>query len=263
MKEKSVLDTAPVIGLLLGLTLLGIGIAITPGGNLGFFLDAPAAFITIGGATCATMVSFPFRDLRNVPRLLRLAFKAPEGSPHQLIADFRRYADIARRDGILALETVTPEVKDPFLVRGIQLAVDGTDPEVIQSLMRTELEHMVACHERGIRVLRQFGTYAPAFGMAGTLIGLVIMLSRVRNPDLIAPSMAVAIITTFYGIILSYLVAQPLAEKLVLRNNEEALVKEMMIRGIMAIQSGDNPRIVEEKLRIHLPPRLREAEGWL
>lgn len=255
-------DTATIIGLVLGIVLVGIGIAITPGGSLTFFLDAPSAFITIGGALCATMVNFPFRDLRNVPRLVRLAFQAPADSPLQLISDFRRYADIARRDGILALEGVTHEVKDPFLIRGIQLAVDGMDPESIQALMRTELENLGARHERGIRVLRQFGTYAPAFGMLGTLIGLVIMLSRLKNPELIAPSMAVAIVTTFYGVILSYLVALPLADKLVLRHNEEAMVKEMMIRGIMSIQSGDNPRIVEEKLRIFLPSQGRGAGIW-
>jgi chemotaxis protein MotA len=252
-------DTATLIGLVLGFVLVAIGISITPGGSLGLFLDAPSAFITIGGAICATMVNFSFRDLRNLPRLLRLAFKVPEGSPLRLIGEFRRYADIARRDGILALEGVVQEVKDPFLVRGIQLAVDGTDPEAIQSLLRIDLENTVARHERGIRVLKQFGTYAPAFGMLGTLIGLVIMLTRIKNPDMIAPAMAVAIITTFYGVILSYLVAQPLAEKLILRSNEESLIKEMMIRGIMSIQSGDNPRIVEEKLRIYLPPRAGEA----
>ncbi len=256
------LDKATIVGLVLGFALVAIGISITPGGSLAFFLDAPSAFITIGGAVCATMVNFPFRDLRQLPRLLRLAFKAPEGSPQQLISDFRRYADIARREGILALEGVTHEIRDPFLIRGIQLAVDGTDPEVIHSLMRTELESINARHERGIRILRQFGIYAPAFGMMGTLIGLVVMLTRIRNPEMIAPAMAVAIITTFYGVILAYLVAQPLADKLVLRNNEEAVVKEMMIRGVMAIQSGDNPRIVEEKLRIFLPARVDGGDLW-
>lgn len=255
------MDTATLIGLVLGFVLVGIGISITPGGSLGMFLDAPSALITLGGAICATLVNFSFRDLRNLPHLVRLAFTAPKGSPHRIIAEFRRYADVARRDGILALEGIVQEVKDPFLVRGIQLAVDGTDPEAIQSLLRTDLENMVARHERGIRVLKQFGTYAPAFGMLGTLIGLVIMLARIKNPDMIAPAMAVAIITTFYGVILSYLVAQPLAEKLIIRNNEEALIREMMIRGIISIQSGDNPRIVEEKLRIYLPAGAGESGG--
>lgn len=255
-------DTATVIGIVLGFLLVAIGIAIAAEGWEGvlLFLDAPSAFITIGGSLCATLVTFPFSDLRNMGKVLSLAFVLRPESPTRLIADFRRYADIARRDGILALENVTHEIRDPFLVRGIQLAVDGTDPEAIQTMMRTELESTVGRHERGIRVLRQFAIYAPAFGMIGTLIGLVIMLKNLhRNPDLIGPSLAVAIITTFYGAILAYLVAQPLAEKLVIRNNEEALIKEMMIRGVMSIQSGDNPRIVEEKLKIFLSPRAREA----
>jgi len=254
-------ERSTLIGLGLGFLLIGLGIVLTPGGNLGYFLDAPSALIVVGGAGCATMVNFPFRDLRCLPRLLIQTFRPPEGSPHRLVEDFRRYADIARRDGILALEGLTHEVRDPFLVRGIQLAVDGTDPEAIQSLLRTDLENTAARHERGIRILRQFGTYAPAFGMLGTLIGLVIMLSRMQNPERIAPAMAVAIITTFYGVLLSYLVAQPLADRLVLRHNEEVLLKEMIIRGIIAIQSGDNPRIVEEKLRVYLPPRREEARA--
>lgn len=255
-------DTATIIGIVLGLLLIAIGIVVTPGGNLALFADAPSAFITLGGAACALLVNFPFRDLKGLLRVVRLAFTLPSESPAALIADFRRYADIARRDGILALENVTHEIRDPFLIRALQLAVDGTDPEVIQSMMRTELEYINERHDRGIRVLKQFGTYAPAFGMIGTLIGLVIMLKNLKNPDLIGPSMAVAIITTFYGAVISYLVAQPLAEKLTLRNNEEALIKEMMIKGVMSIQSGDNPRIVEEKLKIFLAPRLRSAEKW-
>ncbi len=255
-------DTATIIGIVLGVLLIGVGILVTPGGNLGLFLDAPSAFITVGGALCATFVNFPFRDLRGMLGVIRLAFSLPPDSPAALIADFRRYADVARRDGILALENVTHEIRDPFLVRALQLAVDGTDPEVIQSMMRTELEYITQRHDRGIRVLRQFGTYAPAFGMIGTLIGLVIMLKNLRNPDLIGPSMAVAIITTFYGAVLSYLIAMPLAEKLTIRNNEEANLKEMMIKGVMSIQSGDNPRIVEEKLKIFLAPRLRSSEKW-
>lgn len=255
-------DHATVIGLAVGAALLCAAILLIPGGALGAFADAPAFMIAFGGAACATMVNFPFRDVRNIRALLRQAFRGPAGSAAGLIQEFRRFAEIARRDGILALENVTHEIKDPFFVRGIQLAVDGTDPEAIQSLMRTELDYTVARHERGVRLLRQFGLYAPAFGLAGTLIGLVVMLGKVRNPELIAPAMAVAMVATFYGVVLSYLVAQPLAEKLAIRSNEEALVKELIIKGVMAIQSGDNPRVVEQKLKIFLAPAERGAERW-
>lgn len=255
------IDTATIIGIVLGFALIAIAIIICPGSSILMFLDLPSVLITIGGAMAACMVNFPFRDLQNVPRVFRLAFSLPHDSAGKLIADFRRFAEIARRDGILALENVTHEIKDPFLVRGIQLAVDGTDPEVIHGMMQAELEYMVSRHDRGIRVFKQFATYAPAFGMIGTLIGLVIMLGNLQDPQKIGPSLAVAIITTFYGAILSYLVATPVAEKLTIRNNEEAIVREMMIRGVMSIQSGDNPRILEQKLRVFLAPRLRDPKG--
>lgn len=256
------IDIATIIGIVGGFALIAAGILITPGASLLMFWDPASIFIVLGGAVCSTLINFPLRDLANVWRVVILGFREELLNPGQLIANFRKYADIARRDGILALENVTHEVKDPFLVRGIQLAVDGTDPEMIQTMMRTELEYMQDRHNRGIRVLKQFGTYAPAFGMIGTLIGLVIMLANLSDPSLIGPSMAVAIITTFYGAVISYLLAGPIAEKLIIRNNEEALVKEMMIKGVMSLQSGDNPRIVEQKLKIFLAPRLREGEKW-
>jgi chemotaxis protein MotA len=253
------LDTATPIGIVLGFALMAISILICPGATLMMFVDYPSMLIVFGGAMCSCMINFPLKDLANVFKVIKLAFVVDSLPAPKLIADFRRFAEIARRDGILALENVTQEVKDPFLVRGIQLAVDGTDPEQIQEMMRTELEYSVSRHERGIRVLKKFGEYAPAFGMIGTLIGLVIMLGNMKDPDMIGPSMAVAIITTFYGAILSYLIFNPLGEKLTIRNNEEALIKEMMIKGVMSIQSGDNPRVVEQKLKIFLAPRLRET----
>ncbi len=245
-------DLSTLIGIIAGIGVIVIGIWLTPGSSLLAFLDAPSAFITLGGAVCATFVNFPLRDLRSMAAALRLAFILPRESAPRLIEDFRRYADIARRDGILALERVVQEIRDPYLLRGMQLAIDGTDPEIIQGMMRTELEQMNLRHEKGIRVLKQFAVYAPAFGMIGTLIGLVILLRNLKNPDLIGPAMAVAIVTTFYGVVLAYLVAGPLGEKLVLRNNEESFLKEMMMKGVLSIQSGDNPRVVEQKLHIFL-----------
>lgn len=255
------IDLATLVGILGGFFLIAVGILITPGASLDLFLDPASLLITVGGAVCSTLINFPLRDLRNSWRVIVLAFREERTKPGKLITDFRKYADIARRDGILALENVTHEIQDPFLVRGLQLAVDGTDPEMIQTMMRTELDYIQERHNRGIRILKQFSMYAPAFGMIGTLIGLVIMLANLSDPSKIGPSMAVAIITTFYGAVLSYLIATPMAEKLTIRNNEEALVKEMIIKGVMSLQSGDNPRIVEQKLKIFLSPQHREIEG--
>jgi chemotaxis protein MotA len=252
------LDLSTIFGLIAGVCLLAIGILITPGADMMLFVSPASAFITIGGSICAVFVTFPIGDLKSVGKVLKMAFKYEKATPNVLIKDFRRYADIARRDGILALENVTQEVRDPFMIRGIQLAVDGTDPEVIQSMMLTELDYIHDRHLRGIKIMKQLAVYAPAFGMIGTLIGLVIMLANLEDPSMIGPSMAVAMITTLYGAVVTNLFATPIAEKLGVRNNEERLIKELIIKGVMSIQSGDNPRIVEQKLKIFIPPRFRE-----
>lgn len=253
------IDLVPIIGITMGWVLVGIGIALTPGSQLLQFADWPSVMITVGGALSATVATYPWRDLANMGKVFKQAFLTKRLNAVKIIDDFRRYADIARRDGILALENVTGEIDDPFLVKGIQLAVDGTDPEVIQTMMQTELDQMCSRHDRGIHVLRRVSEYAPAFGMIGTLIGLVVMLNNLNDPSLIGPSMAVAIITTFYGAMICYLVVTPLAERLERTSNDEVLIREMMIKGVMSIQSGDNPRIVEQKLKIFLPPHLRGA----
>lgn len=255
------MDLATVIGMISGIACLATAILITPRGNLGMFVDYPSVLIVAGGTAAALLMNFSLRDLAGLGRVIRNAFVSSGLSPAQLIADFRRYADLARREGILALERVTGEVKDPFLLAGLRHAVDGLDPDVIQDLMRTELDYMSARHEKGVKILRQIGSYGPSFGMVGTLIGLTVMLADLRDPEAIGPSMAVAIITTFYGAVLAYLFALPLAEKMALRNADEMIIREMMVKGLAAIQSGDSPRVVEQKLRVLLPPRMREQLG--
>lgn len=252
------MDVASILGIAVGWICVLVSIAITPGARLGMFIDVPSLFIVVGGTFAALLMGFPFRELAGLGGVLRTAFFQKLPSMAKLIADFRRYADIARRDGILALEKVTGEIRDPFLLSGMQAAIDGMDPEMIQSLMRSEMDYMAARHERGVKILKQIGAYAPAFGMVGTLIGLVIMLANLRDPEVIGPSMAVAIITTFYGAALAYLFALPLADKLSYRNSDEMIVRELMVRGLSSIQSGDSPRVVEQKLKVLLPPRLRE-----
>ncbi len=256
------LDIATIGGLIGGVAALLLGVMTVENGQIGYFINVPSALVVIGGATAATFVSFPGKDIKELFKVIKLAFKYQAQSPGELIGNFRRYADIARRDGILALENVAQEVRDPFLVRGLQLAVDGTDPEVINSMMRTELDYITERHDQSIKILKTYALYAPSFGMIGTLIGLVIMLANLSDPDAIGPAMSVALITTLYGAIIAYLVANPLAEKLTKRDKEEVLVKEMIVKGVMSIQSGDNPRIVEQKLKIFLAPKMRELEKW-
>jgi chemotaxis protein MotA len=239
-----VIDLATIIGLVSGIIVVGAGIYLTVGGKVEdamVYLDLPSLFITIGGATGATITNFSFGDLKGVFKVTMSAFLTRYPPPLQLIKDFRRYAEIARRDGVLALDSITGELRDPFLVRGIQLAVDGTDPGVIEQLLNTELDYIQSRHDKGKRVLTQFATYCPAFGMIGTLIGLVYMLVNLSDPTKLGPAMAVALITTLYGALAAYLIVGPIADKLDLKNQDEVLVKEIMCAASFRSSRGTIP----------------------
>jgi chemotaxis protein MotA len=229
--------------------------------DLSTFLDGSSVAIVLGGSLAAAMISFPLGNLLGVLRVVKNAFFAKTHNANVLIKDMVSYAEVARRDGILSLENIANDIEDPFIVGGIRMAVDGTDPELIQQIMESELESVAARHEAGRALFENIGKYAPAFGMIGTLIGLVIMLQNMADPDSIGPAMAIALLTTLYGMLLANLIALPLADKLGNRSRDELILKEIVILGVMAIQSGDNPRVVEQKLKSFLPHRLREPEG--
>jgi chemotaxis protein MotA len=249
------MDIATIIGLITGVSL--VLWAITSKSSLGPFIDPGSVAIVIGGAIAAVLISFPLKNALGVMGVLKKTLFAKPQNPMDLIKDLVRFAEVARRDGILALENVAAEISDPFITGGIQMAVDGTDPELVEQMMNAELDSVAQRHADGKAVLDAIGKYAPAFGMIGTLIGLVLMLQNMEDPASIGPAMAVALLTTLYGALLANLVALPLADKLGLRSQEELAMKEIVIKGIMAIQSGDNPRIVEQKLKTFLPPGLR------
>jgi len=251
------MDFATVIGIIAGFGMLLWAIMGTS--DLAAFSDAGSVYITIGGSCCAALVSFPLRNVFNITRVVKNCFFAKVGDPNELIADMVKYAEVARRDGILALEHVTAQIADSFLVSGIQMAVDGQDPDLIETIMMNELETIEARHAEGKALFDAIGKYCPAFGMIGTLVGLVVMLQNMNDPAKIGPAMAVALLTTFYGAVVSNLIALPMADKLALRSREEILHKMIIIKGVMAIQSGDNPRIVEQKLKTFLPCRQRSS----
>ncbi len=250
------MDIATLIGLITGMGL--ILWAIMSKGSLGAFADGPSVAIVLGGAVAAALISFPLGNVLGLVKVVKNVFFAKPQNAMSLIKDMVGYAEIARRDGILSLENVTGEIKDPFVVSGIQMAVDGTDPELIEQIMEAELEAITARHAAGKALFENLGKYAPAFGMIGTLVGLVIMLGNMSDPDSLGPSMAVALLTTLYGSLIANLFALPLADKLGTRSREEVMLKEIVIRAVMAIQSGDNPRVVEQKLKSFLPHRLRQ-----
>ena len=249
------MDIATLVGLVSAFGL--IVWAISLGGSLSGFADAPSAAIVIGGTMAAILANFPMAKVVGMIGVVKktVMFAAPE--PDIVIGKMVTYAERARREGMLALEEDSESEQDEFLRKGLRLAVDGTDPQLLEKIMSTDIEQISIRHREGKKILEAGGTFAPAFGMIGTLVGLVNMLAALEDPTSIGAGMATALITTFYGAVLANAFFLPLAGKLETRSEEEMLVKEMVIDGIMAIQSGDSPRIVEEKLRSFLSPTLR------
>ena len=252
------MDISTIVGLIMGMGL--ISFAILSGSTVAAFVDGPSVMIVVGGAFAAALISFPLRKVLGVSKVVKNCFFTKPANPVELITDLVSYAEVARRDGILSLENMTKDIKDTFVVSGIQMAVDGTDPELIEQIMESELEAVADRHADGKALFDNIGKYAPAFGMIGTLVGLVKMLQSMDDPSSIGGSMAIALFTTLYGALLANLIALPLADKLGLRSEEELRMKSIVIRGVMAIQSGDNPRVVEQKLKSILPYKMRGGE---
>jgi chemotaxis protein MotA len=251
------MDIATIVGILVGVLLLGWAFVGASGGSLGIYYDLPSLIMVFGGAGASVMISFPLRNLLGMLGVVKKVVKTKAKNPVKLIADLVGYAEVARRDGILSLENLTREIDDAFIVKGIQMAVDGTDPELIEQIMNSELESLQERHAKGKGLMDAFGKYAPAYGMIGTLVGLVVMLKNLDDASKVGPGMAVALLTTLYGAVAANFLFLPLADKLGQRSAEEILLKTIVIKGVMSIQSGDNPRIVEQKLKTFLPPSMR------
>ncbi|SDN47474.1 chemotaxis protein MotA [Desulfonauticus submarinus] len=250
------MDLATIVGIVLSFGL--VAGAIVTGGSPMIFVNVPSMLIVIGGTIGATLVNYPLGHVLGVMGVIKNTFFAKGDNPTQVIERFIDYANRARREGILALEPLIKEVQDPFLQKGLQLTVDGLEPQTIQEILETEISYMEERHELGSEILSIMGAFAPAMGMIGTVIGLVQMLQNMNDPSSIGPSMAVALITTFYGAILANLVFNPMAGKLKTRSKEERLIKEMILEGILSISKGENPRIVEDKLNSFIPPKMRK-----
>jgi chemotaxis protein MotA len=248
------MDIATIIGLILAnlLTLLGMGF-----GNLNAFIDIPSVQIVLGGTLASVLTAFPLKKVMATVAVVKNAFFAPPITPVDTIKQLVDFAEQARREGILALESRAAEVKDEFLRKGIQLAVDGTEPELIKDILSTEIMFIESRHESGTKILEFSATLAPAFGMIGTLVGLVLMLGNMSDIATLGPNMAVALITTLYGSMIANIFCIPLAEKLKGYSAQEVMIKELMLEGIMSLQSGDNPRIVEQKLAAFVEPSIR------
>jgi len=251
------MDIATLVGIVLSFAL--VLSAILMGGSLSIFINVPSMMIVIGGTIGATMINYPLPDILKVVNVVKKAFFMKNMKANELIAQFVELAGIARREGILALETKIGEMDDEFMKKGMQLSVDGLEPAAIKEILETEIEAIQDRHKLGAEIFTTLGTFAPALGMIGTLIGLVQMLQTMSDPSTIGPAMAVALLTTFYGAVMANILFLPIAGKLKNRSSEEVMMKDLMTEGIISIAKGENPRVIEQKLNAYLPPQLRQS----
>ena len=253
------MDIATLIGILVSFGLVIVSIIV--GGDGSWFLNAPSLMIVGGGTMGATLLAYPLADVLSVFRVVKNVFMHKSQVVSELVPLISEFAKKARQEGILSFETQLDKIENTFLVQGIQMAIDGMESSSIEEVMTTEIIYLEERHRLGSEIFRTMGTFAPAVGMLGTIIGLVQMLMQMEDPSQIGPPMAVALLTTFYGTLLANLVFLPIAGKLKTRSKQEILIKQMVLEGVISIQSGDNHRVVEQKLKAFIAPRVRIEAG--
>ena len=251
------MDIATLVGIVISFGL--VAAAILMGGDFFWFVNPPSLMIVAGGTMGATLLSFPLADVLGVIKVAKNVFIYQSKPPADLIPLLTDFAKKARQEGILSFESQLSSIEDPFLAKGIQMAIDGMESNSIEEVMTTEIAYVEERHKLGAKIFTTMATFAPAVGMLGTIIGLVQMLMQMDDPSSIGGPMAVALLTTFYGTMFANLMFLPAAGKLETRSKQEMLIKQMILEGVISIQSGDNHRIVEEKLKAYLAPKMREA----
>jgi chemotaxis protein MotA len=252
------MDLGTIFGVIAGFAVTLISIVLAKG-NIMLYVDVPSMFMTIGGSICAMLVGHGIQKFLGQMKWIRLVMRIPHWGEERIIARLVAFSEKARREGLLALEDDLEEVEDDFMRKGIQLVVDGTDPEIIKNILYNELNQMQSRHSEGANFYGDWSSLAPAFGMIGTLAGLIAMLQNINDKSSIGAGMSLALITSLYGALMCYLMFTPWKRKLLDQDGDESRVREIMIEGIISIQSGDNPRILEEKLVSFLPPKQRIA----
>lgn len=254
------MDFATLIGLAVSFILLGE--ALSMGGDFFIFLNFPSVLIVVGGTIGATITNFPPREIL---RALKDTFKTiaqRQPTSTQVLELFMDFSYLARREGILSLEPLITKIPDAYLKKGLQLTVDGLEPEAIRNIMTTEIDNTHDRHTAGVDLFNAMASYAPALGMIGTVIGLVKMLRTMSDPTSIGPAMAIALITTFYGAVLANLVFLPICGKLKHRAKQQNNIMEMQMAGVLCIARGENPRILREVLEGFQPQRERSQHEW-
>ncbi|WP_010292391.1 motility protein A [Clostridium senegalense] len=251
-------DMLTIIGLIVAWVLVIYGI-MDAGGNAKIYIDVASIAITGGGSIGAVLISYEMKDIKRLGKVIGKAFKEDANSKTDIVLNFTEMSRKARREGLLSLEDDISSIENPFTKKALSMVVDGIEPEAIKEIMALEIEQLETRHSQGSAMLKSWGAYAPAFGMCGTLIGLIQMLSDMNDADALTKGMGAALITTFYGSLIANLIALPIAAKLDNKTALEVANMEMIVEGVIAIQSGANPRIVEDKLLAYLSPAEKET----
>ena len=241
------MDIATIIGLVGGAAMIVMSV-LTSGGTMGGIIDIPSVFMTVGGSFMAVFIAFPLKQTIGVFKVMGKAFKIPDFGEKTIISKMMDLSNKARREGILALEDSLDDLDDAFMRSGLRLVVDGTDGAVIRTIMENEMNQCEARHMGWVNILNQWAGFAPGFGMMGTVLGLIGMLNNLEDKSSLGPNMAVALITTLYGSMMANWLITPFGQKLIAQNANEMRSKEMVIEGVLAIQAGENPRIMGQKL---------------
>jgi len=253
------MDLATAVGLLAGMGMLIWSLWSGTGGDLGAYWNTPSILLVVGGSLFVVLMTQALDRFMALFSIVKRSLLGRQQDIAKTIEQIVQLGEMARREGVLSLENMLDKIDDEFLKNGIRLVIDGTAAGEIEQILGGELEAMEQRHAQGRAILETFGKYAPALGMIGTLIGLVAMLGKLSDPSQIGTGMAVALLTTLYGAILANMVFLPLADKLSYRNDEEMLLRTVMLRGILSLQAGDNPRITLAKLSVFLPVDQRDT----
>ena len=252
------MDITTWVGIFSGVAFL-VTAFVLDGGHILSLLSPTAAMIVFGGTIGATAAGYSLAEVKTFPQLLRIAFSEQKVDIMGLIQQVAGIADKARREGLLSLEQELPEVGDRFLRQGLQLIIDGTDPELTRNMLETEMYAVSERHKVGIGMFESAGGYAPTMGIIGTVMGLVHVLGSISDPSSLGPAIALAFLATLYGVGSANLIWLPIASKLKNKSKKEELIKEMIMEGVLSIQAGENPTIIREKLLVFLDPETRQA----
>jgi len=248
------MDIATIIGIVGGVIAIGLGV-VTSGGSVMGIIDIPSVFVTVGGSYAALFIVAPLKQALGLFGIMGRAFKTHDYGEKTLIQNMVALSEKARREGILALEEGLDDLDSAFMKEGLRMVVDGTDGNVIRTIMENEMSASEGRHMSWIGVINAWAGYGPGFGMLGTVIGLIGMLNNLEDKSSLGPNMAVALVTTLYGSFLANWLFGPMSQKLQWQNNREMNAKEMILEGVLSIQTGDNPRILATKLLTYLSPK--------